>query len=571
MKTWADLGIDLAGKRGVEVKTTCPRCSPTRKKSRYACLNCNTQEGIWFCWHCGWSGSLKTGDYSAPAIVKTYRKPAFVPPKALEDGGSGLPATVEAWFGERGITPAVLLRNRIDHGKAYFPQVEEERSAVMFPYYRAGMPTNIKFRSADKLFAMAAGCERILYGLDDIGESLVWVEGEIDKLSVEVAGYVSCVSVPDGAPAIEARNYENKFDFLDARELGAAKLHIIAVDNDGPGQKLATELIRRLGAERCRVVDWPEGCKDANDTLVKHGASMVAACIDGARDLPIIGAHDLMQFHDQVAQIYSQGVPRGVSTGWHALDTLFRVRPGDVTVVTGAPNSGKSEWLDALVINLAQAFGWRIGLYSPEQGSPAEHIAKLAEKFIGKPFNIGPTPRMTRAELDTAEAWLNEHFTWVEPETPTLDALLAVADQLILRKGALGLVLDPWNEIEHARPRDVSETEYIGICLRQIRRFARAHQVHVWIVAHPTKLMKDPKTMQYPVATAYDISGSANWNNKADAVISVWRDRDPEKRTTAVEIHVQKIRSKYVGSLGMATLNWDRATGRYSDTDKAPF
>jgi twinkle protein len=160
--------------------------------------------------------------------------------------------------------------------------------------------------------------------------------------------------------------------------------------------------------------------------------------------------------------------------------------------------------------------------------------------------------------------WVQSHFDWLEPEKPTLSHLLDVAKRLVLRRGVRGIVLDPWNEIEHARPHHMSETEYIGNCLREIRRFARGHQVHAWIVAHPRILQKDQKTGQYPVAGPYEISGSANWNNKPDAVISVWRERgqvfNPE-----VEIHIQKIRSKYVGQLGMARLHWNKVNGRYFD------
>ena len=564
MKNWADTGIDLNGKNGGEVKVTCPRCSPSRKKRNYPCLNVNMDEGVWHCWHCGWSGRLKQGEYSRPNIIKAYRKPDYV------KVSSGLPEKVLAWFAGRGITESVLRRNMVGNSSVYFPQVEEDRGCVTFPYRRAGEVINVKYRTGDKLFRMEGGCERILYGLDDVGERLVWVEGEIDKLSMEMAGIMSCVSVPDGAPAPDSKSYETKFDFMDAPELARASVHLIAVDNDAPGQRLQEELVRRLGPEKCRIVDWPDGCKDANDVLKQFGIEVLLACINDARELPIVGAHSVTDFAGDIQRLYRDGIPTGISTGWRALDPFYRVRPGDVTVVTGAPNSGKSEWLDALTVNLAQSHAWRFGVYSPEQGSPAEHFAKLAEKHSGRPFNIGLTQRISAAELDQSLTWLNEHFTVIEPSEPTLPALLHVARQLVMRRGIRGIVLDPWNEIEHSRPREQTETEYVGESLRTIRRFAKAHQVHIWIVAHPAKLQRDPKTGQYPVAGPYEISGSANWNNKPDAVVSVWRERGTNA-PHEVQIHVQKVRSKYVGSLGAATLRWERVTGRYHDMDQKSY
>lgn len=562
MKTWLDTGIDVNGRASGEIKTTCPKCSHTRKKRNYPCLNVNIDEGVWNCWHCGWAGSLKQGDYQRPIISKTFRKPKFI------GAASGLPEKVLQWFQSRGIGDETLRRNMIGHGTAYFPQVEEERTCVMFPYRRKGEVLNIKYRTGDKLFRMEGGCERVLYGLDDVGDSLVWVEGEMDKLSVEEAGVVSCVSVPDGAPAPESKSYESKFDYLDAPEIVRASTHVIAVDNDAPGLRLRDELVRRLGPEKCRIVDWPDGCKDANDVLVKYGRDVLAQCISDARELPIVGAFSVDDYLDDIQRLYRDGIDCGVSTGWECIDECYRVRPGDVTVVTGAPNSGKSEWLDALCVNLASMHGWRFAIYSPEQGSAAEHITKIVEKRSGKPFNAGPNPRISPNELDQALTWVRDRFDWLEPESPSLTSLLGIAKQLVLRRGVRGLVLDPWNEIEHSRPRDVTETEYIGNCLRLIRQFARAHEVHVFVVAHPQKLHKEDNG-QYPVAGPYDISGSANWHNKPDVVISVWRERGPHVLHTDVQVHVQKMRHKYVGKLGMAVLRWNKVNGQYRDPDAA--
>lgn len=559
MKTFDQFGIDTKGKVSGEVKTTCPKCSPGRKKTKDKCLNVNLDKGCWHCWHCDWSGGLGEGTAIPARVTKTYRKPDYVAQAVA------LPQNVTDWFAKRGIPQSVLLRNQIGHGSIYFPQVEEERTCVMFPYLRGSEVINVKYRTGDKLFRMAGGAERVLYGLNDIGEKLVWVEGEMDKLSVEAAGYRSCVSVPDGAPAVDSRNYETKFDFLDAPEIGKAKLHLIAVDNDPPGLRLRDELVRRLGPDKCRIVDWPDGCKDANDALVTYGITTVGKCIESARELPIEGAFDVIRFADDVARDYENGIPEGVSTGWASLDENYRVRAGDLCIVTGAPNSGKSEVLDALSINLARTQGWRFAVYSPEQGSASEHIAKLLEKYIGKPFNRGPTERINATEKDFGMTWLNEHFTLLDPEMPTIESLLDIAKQLTLRRGIRGLILDPWNEIEGSRPPEMTESEYVGICLRTVRRFARQHQVAVWIVAHPHKLQKDPKTGQYPVVGPYEISGSANWHNKADVCVSVWRERSPDAPTTEVEVHIQKVKSKYAGRLGMARLNWDRLTGRYFD------
>lgn len=554
MRTFADWGIELRHGAVGEVKTQCPKCSASRKKRRYPCLSVSVDKGVWNCWHCGWGGGLKQGEWQPPRIEKLWRKPDYIAQ------AEAIPQDVAAWFAERGITPEVLRRNQVAKGVRYFPQVEEERPCILFPYLRGSEVVNIKSRTRDKLFRMEAGCERVLYGLNDIGETLIWVEGEIDKLSMEVAGFVSCVSVPDGAPTPDTRNYATKFDWLDCPELGKAQAHIIAVDTDAPGQRLQEELCRRLGKENCAIVTWPDGCKDANDVLLKLGADALIEAIRTAQPPRIDGAFDASDFADLLMARYRHGAQRGTETGWGIVDELYTVMPGEWTLVTGIPGHGKSEWIDALNVNLARNHGWSFACFSPENQPVEYHIQKLAEKYIGKPMEPGPTPRMSESELDMATTWIRDHFVFLLPENPDIDVLLDLGRQLVARNGIRGLVIDPWNEVDHVRPKELSETEYISKCLTKIRKFARANDVHVWVVAHPTKLQKD-LDKKYPVPTPYDVAGSAHWRNKADNCISVWRDLGA--RTQDVEIHVQKVRKKIVGRVGMATLKYEMVTGRY--------
>jgi len=557
VKTWADLRIDVGHHTHGEHKTTCPQCSSSRKKSRYPCLNVSLTDGLFNCWHCGWSGSLKAGEWQRPEVVKAYAKPAYVVKAEKPEDD------VVEWFKTRGISADVLQRNRISRGSIYFPQVEEERGCILFPYYRGTEVVNIKYRTRDKLFRMAAGAERILYGVNDISpECLIWVEGEIDKLSIEMAGHTSCVSVPDGAPAPDSKSYANKFDFLADPVLETVKTHIIAVDSDAPGVRLKEELVRRLGRGKCLVVSWPQDCKDANEVLLTHGADVLSECLESAQPLPIEGTYRVVDFLEEIRDHYRHGMPKGTAPGWHSLESFYRVMPGEWTLVTGIPGHGKSEWLDALCVNLAKNQGWTFGIFSPENQPMSYHAEKIMQKYTGKPFDAGPTERMTPADVDMATTWLNDHFTFILPEFPTVDGLLEIAKEMVSQRGIRGFVIDPWNEIDHSRVAQISETEHISQCLSRIRKFARECQVHVWLVAHPAKLYKD-KDGKYPVPTPYDVSGSAHWRNKADNCITVFRDVTDEAKF--VQVHVQKVRKKANGKVGLCELVYDPITGQYRD------
>lgn len=563
MKTFADYGISVPSSAAGECDTTCPQCSPHRKKKQARCLSVNVPKGTWLCHHCGFAGGLAEGERRLDVAWRKpqYRKPDALPARPV--------SAIEAYFAERGIPRAVLERNRVTAAKVYMPQLEDHVSAIAFPYFRAGELVNVKYRDRAKNFRMETGAERVLYGLDDIDPTrCVIVEGEIDKLSLEVAGITSCVSVPDGAPSPDSKNYSGKFSFLeaDAERIAAVREWIIAVDNDEPGRRLEDELARRLGREKCRRVTWASECKDANDVLRSHGAAVLAECIENAEPFPIAGVFDVADLSARIDRLYECGWERGVSTGWEEVDRFYTVRAGEFSVITGMPNSGKSNWLDALLVNLARQHGWRFALFSPENQPLEDHMARMCEKWAGAPFADGPRERMDRESLRMAKAWVRDHFTWILPDDDaewTVDTVLDRARQLVFRKGIRGLVIDPWNELEHAMPNGMTETIYTGQVLKHARQFARRHGVHVWIVAHPQKLYREKDSGNYPVPTLYDISGSANWRNKADNGLVVWRDFSDAH--TPVEIHVQKIRFRQIGRLGMAKLTYDAATQTYAD------
>ena len=130
MKSFSDFGISLPPGRTGEVQTQCPQCSSSRKKKQAACLSVNSEEGVWFCHHCGWSGCLKSGeDRRGDANwwrPKVYRKPEFKP-KSPED-------KVFDWFKERGISKATVERAGVSYGVAWMPQVEDFRRDDSVPF-----------------------------------------------------------------------------------------------------------------------------------------------------------------------------------------------------------------------------------------------------------------------------------------------------------------------------------------------------------------------------------------------------------------------------------------------------
>lgn len=316
---------------------------------------------------------------------------------------------------------------------------------------------------------------------------------------------------------------------------------------DCPFGRAACESAARIfGKEKCYVA------------VINSDASyeeILSACSEAFRYGSKPAITEISDIEGGVVDFLQSDGGRGQSTGLNAVDNFFTVAPGQLTVVTGYPNNGKSEFVDQLVVNLWRQDGGGTGIFSPEN-DPAEHVVKIAEKAVGKPIKSTDDPHLAKALLE-----IDGHFRWISPEEPTIDAILGNAASLA-RKGMLKrLVIDPYNEIMQDREKGEMETEYVSRMLSSVKRFAKTYGVHVFFVAHPRK-PEAAENEKPPAPGLSAISGSQHWYNKTDNGLVVSRGENDGETL----IYVRKIRSKRVGKPGVAKINYDVSTGIYSDT-----
>ncbi|CAL5184198.1 unnamed protein product [Lathyrus oleraceus] len=567
----------------------CPECQggDTGERTFAVIIAPDGGSAAWKCFRakCGWKGSTQAFAGRNPySTTMTQFIPAKKKREIKEDDLQLEPLCAElvGYFSERLISNKTLKRNGVKQKK-----YKDDQIAIAFPYRRNGALISCKYRDINKKFWQESDTEKIFYGLDDIvGESdVIIVEGEMDKLAMEEAGFRNCVSVPDGAPPsvsskeLPPADKDTKYQYLwnCKDELKQASRIIIATDGDPPGQALAEELARRIGKEKCWRVRWPkkgklDDCKDANEVLMYLGPNALKEAIENAELYPIRGLFNFRDYFDELDAYYHRtlGYDIGLSTGWNNLNGLYNVVPGELTIVTGIPNSGKSEWIDALLCNLNKIAGWKFALCSMEN-KVREHARKLLEKHVRKPFfndrYAEDVERMSLEEYEQGKIWLNDTFHLIRCEDdalPNIKWVLDLAKAAVLRHGVRGLVIDPYNELDHQRSPHQTETEYVSQMLTLIKRFAQHHGCHVWFVAHPRQLYNwtgSPPNL-------YDISGSAHFINKCDNGIVIHRNRDPEVGPVdQVKVCVRKVRNKVAGTIGEAVLLYNRVTGEYLEDD----
>ena len=553
-------------------KMKCPACSHSRGKKSDPCLSCTVfaDRMVYCCHHCKIEGIIPFNERRE--LNNMYN---FEEAKVRQVNHMTLTEPTVEWLEARSISKETAEQAKVFSTIWYINAEGKKVECVGFPYYQEGKELGAKIRSLGTKGFSCTSALRTFFNIDSVqaDDILVICEGEMDVLSMMQAGLTSVVSVPNGAVnklsdgTIDPKE-DKKFAFLwDAKDkLDSASKIVIATDADSAGQTMAEEMARRIGKDRCWKIEWPEGCKDANDVLCAHGEEVLHELVVNCKPWPIAGIYDAGHYAESVKAIYKHGVGRGVNTGYTDLDELYSVVAGQLTVVTGVPSSGKSELVDQIMMNQAKEHGMKFAICSFEN-EPRLHIAKLLSKHLEKPFFEGPTERMTQDELDESLEFIDEHFTFLSYKDAKLASLDDILERLkiaVMRHGVRGAVIDPYNYI--ARDHNMSETDWISEMLTRVCAFAQAYGVHIWFVAHPTKMQRE--NGKVPVPKGYDISGSAAWFAKADCGMTVHR---PDYNSPTTEVHIWKCRFSWVGKQGECKLTYDAKTSTYREYNDTYF
>ena len=553
MQLLNNIGIYLQNYNLGTHKTFCPECKNTRKPQNKhdtpLSVSIQSDKCLYKCHNCDWTGVVSENNNYKVINRKKENSDKLI-----------------KFFQARGISKKTLD----DLG------IYEIGDSIAFPYIQNGETVNCKFRTYDKRFKQKPNAQRTLYNIDNVKKywnrtgkkNIIICEGEIDVISFYEAGVINAVTLPDGAPK------QAKYDLNDLRFqalknckwLNEVEKVYIATDQDDAGKALHLELVHRFGKDRCLRIQFPNQqgdviTKDANECLVELGRNVLIETIKNAVPYPIDGIYTVKNYKKEVLDIYNGKIQKPLSTGFNILDMIYKIQPATFHLVTGVPNHGKSNFIDQLAVNMYRNYGWKFCIFSPEHSTP-QHIRRVVEKIIKKPFDSGRHQRMSETELVEGLRILNENFYFIENKDtiPTIDWILSKARQSALKFGIKGMIIDPYNEINSSREGNKREDEHIRDIISKCKKFCRTHEITMWMVAHPSKLPRDNGKINPP--TLYDVSGSAHWNNMCDVGLVVHRDFD-NNRTRVI---LRKVREQGLyGNIGECFFEFDLSKRIYKE------
>ena len=535
--------LDVGKKQGL-----CPLCSHDRKpeNKKQKCASYDWERGLGTCHNCNSSFQLHTYQRKG-ASDKEYTRPDpyienLLKSKAIE------------WFEARGISQKTLTDLRVGEGPEYMPQTGKMENTVQFNYIIGDQLINVKYRDGRKNFKLYKGAEKVFYNINSIigYDSCVITEGEMDVLALHEAGVTNVISVPNGATL-----HHNNLDYLDncIDYFEDKQKIILAVDTDEPGLALRRELVRRLGAEVCFLVEFKE-CKDANEYLTTYGKEKLKQTIDKARAYPLENVTTFKDIEKDVTDFVTNGFKPGYQVGLQNFDKIFSTYTGQFITVTGIPSSGKSDFVDQMVVGYNANYNWKTAFASPENAPNYLHAHKLMRKVWG---DMPQRDDIGSAKWNEVADHVNDNFYFIDMEKYTLESVLRKGAELVKRKGIKCLVIDPFNKVRDRNASSIDVNIYTMEYLTKIESFAKKYDVLVFIVAHPTKMYKtqDGKIEE---PNMYNIKGGGEWYDASYHGLLVHRDY--EKKNTKVK--VLKVKFQNLGENGgECFFTWEPKSGSY--------
>jgi len=544
--------IDEFNQYGLKEGTTqgtCPLCSHTRKpkNQKLKCASYDWERGLGTCHNCNTSFQLHTYQRKGNS-ERVYTRPET--PTDFNE----VSTNVETWFENRGISKQTLRDLQVTEGPEFMPQTGKSENTIQFNYLMGGQLINVKYRDGRKNFKLYKGAEKVFYNIDSIVgyDWCVVTEGEMDVLALHEAGVPNAISVPNGA-TLNNNNLDYLDNCIDYFE-DKAKI-ILAVDADEAGQVLRQELVRRLGAEVCYLVDF-NGNKDANDYLLEHGKESLRNVILNSNPVPLENVSTLRDIENELKDFVKNGFKPGFQVGLSNFDKIFSTYTGQFITVTGIPSSGKSDFVDQMVVGYNNNYGWKTAYASPENQPIYLHAHKLMRKHWQDMPSVGD---IGGNKWEQVANHVNDNYFFIDMDKYNLESILKKGAELVKRKGIKCLVIDPFNKVRDTNAASDDVNRYTMDYLAKIESFCKKYDVLTFIVAHPTKMYKgqDGKIEE---PTMYNIKGGGEWYDASYHGLLVHRDY--EAKTTKVK--VLKVKFQNLGENGAEShFTWEPKSGSF--------
>lgn len=479
------------------------------------------------------------------------------------------------------------MNRKADDGKSEDPHGCIPVPAIAYCNYLDGKIINVKFRSVvlnpitgewSKDFAQESPTKPCApYGIDSINpirpdagpiRQLIITEGEKDRLTLMSCGFPYVLSIANGAQTNIAESHEAFEEWI-----AQVEEIVICGDTDRPGRTMVKALLNAYTA-RAKVVHLSGNRKDISDVYADFGASEVRRIIQEAEDVAAQDIYDLHQHEPDILEVMMGIYDKGYDVGMGMkTDRIFHpTSDGGLIILTGIPNSGKTDFLNCMMAHLMFQRQKRIAFFSFEKPIKAKHVREIARVALGVEDTASMDHTMKESEAREVNSqiinYMTEHMVDFDTKTrlPDSDYIIAMAERDMRKHGLDFLVIDPYVFIDMTEGGSrATETEKVRLMLTKLQAWSRTRHVWTIVVAHPRIQYKDGHE-SFPPLDIYSIAGSAQWANLADFLFTVRRMNKPEEGKVYSIVEMLKVRDQEFCQPGKV-LYVRQPCGRYDERE----
>ena len=489
---------------------------------------------------------------------------------------ASLQSMVQRYIQAMKISPDIIIQEGVmcawmkqnaDDTKSEDPKGVEMVPAIAYCNYLDGKIINVKFRSVQqhpvtgewsKLFCQVSPTKPCApYGIDSINllrpdaqpiRQLIITEGEKDRLTLMTCGFPYVLSIANGA----STNIEESHEAFDEWIQQAGEI-IICGDTDRPGRRLVKLLIEQYQT-RAKVTTLPQGKKDISEVYDAFGSCEVQRIIAEAQGISDADIYDLSEHKEDILDIMMGNYDRGYEVGMGGLtDGIFHpTSEGGLIILTGRPNSGKTDFLNCLMAHLMYHNQKRVAFFSFEKPIKGKHVREIARIALGvrntEDMDGAESPEEARQENCRVLDFLSEHMVDFDTKTrlPDSNYIIGMMEAMMNRKKQMidYLVIDPYVFINMTEGGSrATETEKVRLMLTKLQAWSRTRHIWTVVVAHPRIQYKDGHEA-FPPLDIYSVAGSAQWANLADFLLTVNRISKPEEGKMFTIVEMLKVRDQ---------------------------
>lgn len=525
-------------------KLRCPACDSRRSDKKDRSLQVNHKEGYGKCHYCE---ALTFKDSKTESVTdKVYE----IPNQDWRNYTKLSDPMVKWLEEERKIPQHVAIELGWTEEIKWQPKRNAKVNNLVFNYFEGSEVVQKKYRDGNKNFTQESNCKSIFYNINACvnADEIIIVEGELDLASLYACGIKNVISLPNGA------NNSDDYWINSKKYLDQVEKFIIWTDNDDKGVEVREQIAKRLGRFKCTFID--SEYKDANEAM-KVSENEVKEAIKSFKRFPVSGTFTVDDLYDEIMDYYDNGLPDTISPKgywWGDLSKIFSVMKGQVVLPTGIPSHGKSSFTDWYVLNLIKDYNFKASWFSPEHNPMGLFQTRFIENTLGRNFwkDKDGYKRLSKDEILEYKKWANEKIYLTDcgsNDLPTWNWILETFKEQMYSYGVDIFIIDAFNKV--ILPRG-NKLEQINEVLSKLTHFARANNVIVFLVAHPTKMKKNEQTKTYDIPTLYDVSGSSDFRNQVHCGYTIYRyfeDYETGQENETVFIN-QKIKYNFQGEMG---------------------